>query len=345
LKVLVTGAGGFLGRYVVAALLQRGHQVRALIRPTTRIDNLGWADRVDAFRSDLRSPGPLAPAFEDVDILVHLAARVGGSESAQMADTVVGTERILAAMARSQTCKLVLASSFAVYNWSAASGTLTEASPLETDLYRRDGYAVAKTWQERIARRMSRDHNWDLTVLRPGFIWGRDHEYLAALGQRIGRWHLVFGPSTRLPLSYVENCADCFAHTVNNPRAAGETFNVLDGHEVSIWHYLGEYLRHTGHHEYRIPIPYGLALTGVWLADWVNWRLCQGNAKLPGLLIPCRFQARFKPLRFSNRKLQDVLGWSPPFDFAQCLQRTYTAPGSRSGVAPLQQRQLELHHA
>ena len=136
--------------------------------------------------------------------------------------------------------------------WPAASrsttgarvrGILTEESPLESDLYQRDGYAIAKTWQERIVRRMSQEHRWDLTVIRPGFIWGRDHEYLAGLGQRLGRWHLVFGPSTRLPLTHVENCADCFAEAVENPRAVGQTFNLVDGHDISSWHYLGEYLR------------------------------------------------------------------------------------------------------
>ena len=188
MKVLVTGAGGFLGRHVVAALLRRGCQVRVLIRPTTRIDGLTWADQVDVFRGDLRSSASLVPAFDDMDILVHLAARVGGSDSAQMADTVVGTERLLENMARSATRRLVLASSFSVYGWSDVQGTLTEESPLEADLYRRDGYAIAKTWQERVVRRMSHEHDWDLTVLRPGFIWGRDHEYLAGLDrQKLGR--------------------------------------------------------------------------------------------------------------------------------------------------------------
>ena len=44
----------------------------------------------------------------------------------------------------------------------------------------------AKWWQERVTRRFAGQHGWDLTVLRPGFIWGRDHGYLAALGQQSG---------------------------------------------------------------------------------------------------------------------------------------------------------------
>lgn len=323
MRVLVTGAKGFLGRAVVAALLHRGHQVRALVRPEACLDGFPWIDDVEVVRADLRAPGSLAPAFDGVDVLVHLAARVGGSDAAQMADTVVGTERLLDAMTTSATRRLVLASSFSVYDWSAIRGTLTEESPLESDLYRRDGYAIAKTWQERVIRRMSEEHNWDLTVLRPGFIWGRDHGYLGGLGQKIGRWHLVFGPSTRLPLTHVDNCADCFAVAVENRRAIGETFNVVDGHEISTWRYLGEYIRRSGGSEHRLPIPYAVALSGALMADWINRRLFHDKAKLPGLLIPCRFRARFKPLQFSNRKAKEVLGWRPPLDFAECLRRTY----------------------
>src|SRR5262249_6336062 len=112
LKVLVTGATGFLGRHVVAALLRRGCQVRGFIRPATRIDGLAWADQVDIFQGDLRLSAPLTAAFDGIDVLVHLAAWVGGSDGAQMADTVGGTERLLEAMASSATRRLVLASSF-----------------------------------------------------------------------------------------------------------------------------------------------------------------------------------------------------------------------------------------
>jgi UDP-glucose 4-epimerase len=344
LKVLVTGASGFLGRHVVAALLQRRYEVRVLVRPATEIDSLAWAEQVDVFRGDLRSPTSLVPAFDNIDVLVHLAARVGGSDSAQMADTVMGTERLLEAMSRSGTRKLVLASSFSVYGWSDVGRTLTEESPLESDLYRRDGYAIAKTWQERVAQRMSQEHNWDLTILRPGFIWGRDHEYLAGLGQKLGRWHFVFGPSTQLPLTYVENCADCFADVVGNRRAAGETFNLVDGHEISVWRYLGEYVQRTGMREYRVPIPYRLALVPVQIVDWINRQFWHGKLKLPGLLIPCRFQARFKPVRFSTRKLREVLGWSPPLAFARCLEHAYSGSDPLHDFAPPSKRLRELHN-
>ena len=304
-----------------------------MVRPSARIEGLEWPDGVEVVRGDLRAPGSLATVFDGVDALVHLAARVKGSDAAQMSDTVMGTERLLAAMAESTTRRLVLASSFSVYDWTAARGTLDEESPLESDLYRRDGYAIAKSWQERVVRRMSLEHGWDLTVLRPGFIWGPENEYVAGIGQKVGRWHLVFGPWTRMPLTHVENCADCFAAAVDDPRAVGETFNIVDGHEISTWRYLGEYLRRTGTRGIRIPIPYRLALAAPLMADRVNRWFFRGRAKLPGIAIPCRFRARFRPMRFSTRKLRESLGWRPPLDLEECLRRTYDA-GPKARPAP-----------
>ena len=168
-----------------------------------------------------RSSGPtcaprasLGRAFEGVDVLLHLAAVVSGGEDAQFAGTVAGTERLLDAMATSACRRLVLCSSFLRLRLqldSSGPWTRTRRSTKSPDVYARDGYTIAKWWQERVTRRFAEKHGWDLTVLRPGFIWGRDHGYLAALGQQFGRHHLVIGPLTRIPMTHVENCADVFA--------------------------------------------------------------------------------------------------------------------------------------
>jgi nucleoside-diphosphate-sugar epimerase len=184
MRALVTGANGFLGRHVVEALLARSIEVRAMVRPAVRLEGLGWPSSVEIFRADLRTSRELKRAFEGVDVLLHLAAVVSGGEDAQFAGTVAGTERLLDAMATSACRRLVLCSSFSVYDYSSTRRTLDEGSPLHRvpDIYARDGYTISKWWQERVARRFAKEHGWDLTVLRPGFIWGRDHGYLAALG-------------------------------------------------------------------------------------------------------------------------------------------------------------------
>ena len=130
MRALVTGANGFLGRHVVGALLARDIDVRAMVRPAAHLGHLAWTSSVEVFRADLRTSCELRSAFEDVDVLLHLAAVVSGGEDAQFAGTVVGTERLLDAMAGSACRRLVLCSSFSVYNHSAVGRTLDEDSPL-----------------------------------------------------------------------------------------------------------------------------------------------------------------------------------------------------------------------
>jgi nucleoside-diphosphate-sugar epimerase len=322
MKALVTGANGFLGQRVVAALIEQGHSVRALVRPAAAVEAIGWPDSVEVVRADLRSARELKPAFDGVDVLVHLAAAVSGGEDAMFASTVSGTERLLTAMMGTQCRRIVLASSFSVYDWSEIHGTLDENSPIETGaaLYQRDGYSIAKSWQERVTRRFAAQNGWDLTVLRPGFIWGRDHGYLAACGQQIGRLHVVIGPFSHMPLTHVDNCADLFARCAADPRAVGQTLNVVDGPGNRIWSYLGDHLKRSGQGGFRIPMPYTLAIGIVRLAFAT---ILKRNEKLPHVLIPCRFESRLKPLRYTNRRALELLGWRPPYDYEQCLQRTY----------------------
>ena len=68
--------------------------------------------------------------------------------------------------------RLVLASSLSVYQMAAPGDELTEEWPLAPDAPGLDAYASAKLAQEEVARRMSAARGWDLTILRPGFIWG-----------------------------------------------------------------------------------------------------------------------------------------------------------------------------
>jgi 2-alkyl-3-oxoalkanoate reductase len=322
MRALVTGANGFLGQHVVCALLARGIQVRAMVRPAARLEALGWPASVEVFRADLRTSRELGRAFDDIDVLVHLAAVVSGGEDAQFAGTVAGTERLLDAMAASSCRRLVLCSSFSVYDYGATRRILDEESPLHRvpDVYTRDGYTISKWWQERVTRRLAEMHGWDLTVLRPGFIWGRDHSYLAALGQQLGRHHLVIGPLTRMPMTHVENCADVFAVAVTDPRARGQTLNVVDGPGERIWSYLSDHMRGSGQRGWRLPIPYSLASWAVRLAFATVFRRA---TKVPSILIPHRFESRLKPLRFVNHRLRVTLGWTPPLDYDQCLVRTH----------------------
>ena len=326
MRVLITGANGFLGRRVVRAFLDRNVTVRALVRPATSVEPLGWPEELEIARVDLRTGTGLDTALADVDTVVHLAACVAGDDEERFVSTVVGTERLLDAMKSSSVGSLLLASSFSVYDWHRVHGELDEDSPLlaAPGLYDRDGYAVAKYWQEKIVRRAAAAQGFDLRVLRPGFIWGEGNSDLAGIGQRLAGVDFVFGlPSRVMPLTHVDNCADCFASVALDPKAAGETYNVVDDAGVSAWRYCRDFSQGSGRKTRRIAVPYSLAFALTKLAEGVARMIFGPTAKLPSVLVPCRFEARFKPLRFSNRKLLDQLGWAPRQSYETSLARTF----------------------
>ena len=323
MKVLVSGAGGFLGQAVVDRLLKRGHRIRAIVRPASPVPD--WPSEVEIFRADLRVSDKLEDAFNGVDAVLHLASATSGNEDTQFASTVVATERFLDAMAKSPVKRLVLVSSLVVYDWSRAQGTMSEETPLLNDVYAMGGYTIAKAWQERVVSKYAKDHGWDLTIMRPGFIWGPRHALIAGMGRHIGRIYLMFGPFTRLPLTYVVNCADCLVTALERPAAVGQTFNIIDGEDIRVWHYVREYARRTGQRGVPVPIPYHFGLALAYLATFVSRMLFGRKGKLPSLLVPRRFEAQFKPVRFSNQKLAEKLGWTAPLTFGQSANETYGA--------------------
>jgi nucleoside-diphosphate-sugar epimerase len=325
MKVLVSGGGGFLGHFVVDRLLNRGHEVRAIVRPSS--SKPPWPNKVDVFRADLRVQEELVSAFDGVDAVMHLAAATSGNEDMQFASTVVATERFLDAMAKSTVKRLIHVSSLVVYDWSKAKGCMDEMTPLENKPYAMGPYTIAKVWQERVVSRFAKMHSWDLTIVRPGFIWGPGHAQIAGMGRQFGRIYLLFGPFTRLPLCHVDNCADCLATAIENPAASGEIFNIVDSDDIRVWRYAKEYTRRTGQRGFLLPVPYRMGLGVAQLAALTSRGLFGSKGKLPSLLTPRRFESQFKPIRFSNQRVRSILNWTPPLSFEECLDVSFGVQG------------------
>src|SRR4051794_2384572 len=183
MKLLITGASGFLGKHVVAEALRRGHAVRAVVRPGT--DAAGLGGDVELARVDLRSRKGLVDAVTGVDAVIHLAAAKSGDVYGQYAGTVIATENLLWAIEQAGTRpQFVHISSFSVYDFEKpiAWTTLDEDSPVERDAMERDGYAHTKLVQERLVRAAAERNKWPLVVIRPGMIYGRDNLWNAFCG-------------------------------------------------------------------------------------------------------------------------------------------------------------------
>ena len=304
MRVLVSGAGGFLGRYVVRRLMKGGHSVRAIIRPAT--PDPAWKGDVEVFRADLRSHDKLEAAFESVDAVLHLAAATTGSEDMQFASSVIATERFLGAMARSSVKRLLHVSSLVVYDWALIKRVLDEDTPLLKDIYGMGGYTIAKVWQERVVKKFAEAHSWNLTIARPGFIWGPEQAAVGGMGRRFGRVYLIFGPFTRLPLCHVVNCADCLASIVENDTTIGETFNVIDGDDIRVLRYVREYARRTGRVTLLLPVPYRLGLGVAHLASLSSRALFGRRRKVAVTVDSTSVRAAIQTCAFQQPKIDEV---------------------------------------
>lgn len=313
LTVLVTGAGGGLGREVVAALVAAGHQVRAGVRRPLAPAPPGWDGPVRQLALDMLDDAGWAAAADGVDAVIHLAADMRGDDAAKLAVALDGTRRLLGHLAAGT--HVLLASSFVVYDWTRVGAAVSEDSPLLTReaLPRYDGYTRAKTEQEWLARALCAQHGLGLTVLRPATVWSRGSTEWSCLGPAARGLTVVVGPSRTLRLTHVRNCAAAFAAALD-PRALGHTFNVDDGYAVSAWRFAG--LAVSGR---RLPLPYWMAAL-LARAGALLWRALRPGRPTPGLLVAERLHTRFHRARAGHDALRRVLGWRPALTLEQGLR-------------------------
>ena len=194
MKLLITGASGFLGKFVVEAALQRNHQIKAVVRPASDETRLAWHNHpdVELIRLDLRQPRGLTEALESVDAVIHLIATKAGDFYTQFAGTVICTENLLSALVASDVSRLVAISTFSVYDYLALNHNdlLDENAPIENHPLQRDEYAQTKLIQEELFRDFEREQEGKVTIIRPGMIYGQDNLWNAYLGAELGenRW-------------------------------------------------------------------------------------------------------------------------------------------------------------
>lgn len=326
MHILVTGASGFLGSYAIAELLKSGHQIRALSRRPMEADSsspgLTWA------QADLSKAGDaLVPLLDGIDGVVHLAAAMSGDYATQYACSVTATENLLSAMTQVGVTRLIAISSFSAYDYQAlvAGSTLDEHSPVEALPINRDVYTQMKLAQEQLVKDFEAGGG-QVTVIRPGIIYDAEHLMNAFLGNcLLGKLWVRVGRSAKLPLAYAGHCAEVIAKSLSTAEAIGETLNVVDD---DLPNQATFSKRVAQAHQRAMPtvvIPWSLMS----LFSGALWQVNQalgGSLKVPGLLVPARLHARCKPLEYSNRRVKEILGWQPTYQFEAVVAAPVTEP-------------------
>jgi nucleoside-diphosphate-sugar epimerase len=328
-KILVTGAGGFLGKFIVIGLLRR-HVEHVVCQVRGTMDQ-PFLDRcksefpkstVSVVRANLLDPAGLHTALIGIDGLIHAAAGTRGATADMVLNSVTGTQNLITAAIANQVKRVVLVSSFAVYNTEklVAGGNLDESVPTEPTGVPRGGYAYSKVRQEQVFDAMLTGTGIQTVIVRPGVIYGPGGgEFSSRVGLSAFGWFISLGRSCELPLSYVENCGDACAEVAVNPKAKG-VYNLVDHELPTCSQYLKQF-RSRVRPMRVLPVPYSVFMTGAKLLDWYYVR---SKGQLPALFTPYVVKSMYRPFKHSPAKLTEI-GWRQPVPTQTGLDRAFAS--------------------
>jgi NAD dependent epimerase/dehydratase len=306
-RVLVTGAGGFIGGHLVERLLAEGAGVRALVRYNSRNEHgtLDWfapdaMREVDVVLGDLRDAESVAAAVDGVEVVFHLGAQIAIPYSYVnprdfFETNVLGTLNVAQAALASGVERVIHTSTSEVYG-TAQEVPITEDHPIAPQ----SPYAASKVGADKLMESFHRSFGLPVTVLRPFNTYGPHQSARAIIptivSQALNGGSLRLGSlEPRRDMTYVADTAAGFlAAAVASPAAVGQTVQLGTQQDVSV----GEIVKVVGE------------LIG---------------RDLPVELDPRRVrpeESEVMRLLASPARASELIGWSPSVDLREGLGRT-----------------------
>jgi nucleoside-diphosphate-sugar epimerase len=285
-KVLVTGASGFLGGMVCAELSQRGHQPVGMVRRAG-----SGPDGVAEARGDLSDAGSLRDALDSTrpEAVVHLAAEIASqrSEVKIREANVEGTRRLIDAARKAGARRLVFAST--VVTGEAHGELLDESSELPVQT----AYGRSKQDGERLVR----ESGLEGVVIRPSHVYGPggwfEHEFVTRLRQP-GRFAVIGDGDNWWDVVRDVDVVQAFALAVDRAEP-GSTYHVVDDEPIRFYDFIALAAQELGlGAPRRVP---------AWLA-----RIAAGRDPVI---------AATRSARSSNARIKRELGWQPRFPTAR----------------------------
>jgi 2-alkyl-3-oxoalkanoate reductase len=320
-RFLITGATGFIGGNVAQACAARGWNIHAIARPSSDITALkSLGARIHT--GDMTDDAVLKQAVEEVDGVIHCAAKVGdwGPVEEYRKINVEGLRLLLEACKGRSLVRFMHLSSLGVYAARHHYGT-DETEPLPQR--HADGYTQSKVEAEQLAFRYQREAGVPVVVLRPGFVYGPgDRTVMPRLIENL-RKQTVRYPGARgqraLNTIYVKNLVEAVFLAIENPKAVAQVYNLTDGEFVSKRRFIEAVAD-----AMKLPRPW--RCPPLWAARILTWG-SESVARLRGAKeAPLFTQARLKflglNLDFSIEKAKRELGYRPRYSFEQAIAET-----------------------
>jgi nucleoside-diphosphate-sugar epimerase len=240
MKVLVTGASGFLGSHVAEQLVQAGHDVRVLVRKTSNKKFLESLGGIEFMEGSVEDRAAVDRAAAGVEAIVHSAGVVKARSEAEFFRTnVQGTANVLDA-ARAHAPKL---RRFVHVSSLEACGPSFDRAPIPRDQKKPvTAYGRSKLAAEREC--LARLDEVHVVILRPAAIYGpRDVEILEAFRAVRRRQYPVIGDGAMLGCyTYAPDCARACIRAIEATVPSGNIYFVDDGEPLSMARAMGELL-------------------------------------------------------------------------------------------------------
>ena len=322
-EALVTGATGFLGGRLAAALVARGYRVRALSRRTSGLDALERLG-VEVFRGDLADVPSLVRAASGVPLVFHAAGRVSdwGPREEFLRANAEGTRNAVTACQEAGVGRLVHLSSLTVLGLPRDGRVVSEETPTASPAGG-DHYTESKLAGERSVREAHGRRGLSTTVVRPGAIWGPGDPNVVPRIVRLlrrGAMPLVGGGRNLLGLSHVENLVLGLVLSAETPAAAGRLYHVTDGEEITAREALDAIADALGVGRPRTSLPRWAVLGAAAIVE-----AAAGALRLERPPPVTRYGVRFVSChaRYDLGKARRELGYEPVVSFRQGVSRLF----------------------
>lgn len=318
---LVTGGTGFLGRPLVEYLLQRGARVRVSgRRPVAR-----WRrdPRVEHIRADITGPGVIPQLLVGVERIVHLAAATQGDWETFRRVTVDATQTLLETFADQGGGRIVFVSSLGNYDGGAMTdgGVVDEDFPLEQFPQGREYYARTKVEAERIAHAYLTHPTVQLTIVRPGVIYGPGMKNpLTGVALSIkGKLWIVPGRGDKpVPLIFIDDAVQGLVQLMQCDQAIGRIYNMVHPHMPGQNEVVGLYRTLSGDRRPVVRVPLRSLVPLLALGDRLTQLLGGRNRHLA-----YKAARLVKRLSYSGQRLAQDTGFTPRVDLGDGLRRMF----------------------
>jgi nucleoside-diphosphate-sugar epimerase len=324
MKALVTGGGGFLGRYIVEQLVERGDSVTVFARGDyPELTQIG----VELIRGDIQDEQAIKAACAGMDAVFHVAAKAGiwGVWESFYKPNVIGTQNVIAACRVQHVRKLIFTSSPSVVFNNQPQNGCDETVPYPE--HYENFYSQTKAMAEQMVVRASRDDL--LTVsLRPHLIWGpRDAHLLPRLIDRArsGKLIQVGDGTNKVDITYVEDAAR--AHLLASDAlqpglpVAGSVYFISQDAPINLWEWINNLLNKLDIPpvKHQISLPVARTIGAIMEYAYRLFRI-SGEPKMTRFLASELAMSHYYNI---SRAKQD-LGYKPQFSMDEALKKTLT---------------------